>query len=551
MRRAAAVLVSTALAGLGIPSVALAAPAAPTAPTVAADRHPDGGYHPPPIEWGTCASQRMQDAGARCGLLTVPLDYTHPDGAKIKIGVSQIKHKTSDGAFQGIMLVNPGGPGAAGLNLARLGAFVPNGAGDPYDWIGFDPRGVGTSVPSLTCDGDYFPYNRPDYVPTSGGLTRTWLAKAAGYAAACDRVGGALLDHMRTTDWVEDMESIRKAFGARQINFYGFSYGTYLGQVYATLHPDRVRRMVWDGVVNSTDVWYQANLNQDYAFDRNMGIYFDWIAAHDATYHLGTSGAAIEALWYRMLDQSRKAPFAGKIGPDEWTDAFLQAGYYVYGWEDVANAFVSAAAGDYGPVTDLYDGANGAGPGSDNTYAVYNAVQCTDVQWPLRWHTWEVDNWRVYRAAPFETWANAWYNAPCLTWGARAAKTAVDVGSRATPPILLIEETNDAATPWSGAIQARKDFPNSVLIEGVGGTTHAGSLSGVECTDNRIADYLLTGKLDPRVKGKNVSDVKCDPVPAPDPAPALTARMAPPAPTAPASGGLPADLRALITAAAR
>ena len=86
----------------------------------------------------------------------------------------------------------------------------------------------------------------------------------------------------------------------------------------------------------------------------------------------------------------------------------------------------------------------------------------------------------------------------------------------AAPPILLISETYDAATPFPGALQARRLFPNSVLIEGVGGTTHAGSLSGVACTDDRIADYLLTGKLDPRQPG-NASDVTCPPVPPPDP----------------------------------
>ncbi len=554
MRKLTTAVLAAGLMGTSMTAVNAAAGAPTTATATSAATHAPAatGYSPPPIQWGTCASASMRAAGGRCGLLTVPLDYAHPGGTKIKIGVSEIKHKTSDAAYQGIMLVNPGGPGGSGLNLARLGEFVPGGGGDPYDWIGFDPRGVGTSVPNLSCDGDYFPYDRPDYVPFTNTLERTWLKKAAGYAATCDAVGGALLDHMKTTDWVNDMESIRKAFGAKQINYYGFSYGTYLGQVYATLHPDRVRRMVWDGVVNWKDVWYDANLNQDVAFEGNMNRYWAWIAQHDATYHLGTTGAQVKKVWTTLLARTRQAPLDGKIGPDEWTDAFLSAGYYVYGWEDLANAFVAATKGDYGPITEQYDGANGAGPGSDNTYAVYNAVQCTDVQWPTKWRTWERDNWKTYAKAPFETWANAWYNAPCLTWGAKAAKKAVSVSGKHVAPILLIEETHDAATPWSGAIQARASFPKSVLIEGVGGTTHAGSLSGVECTDNRIADYLLTGALDPRKKGKNVSDVKCPPVPAPDPAPtaaaspsARSARVAP----APAATGLPSDLRAVLASA--
>jgi pimeloyl-ACP methyl ester carboxylesterase len=100
---------------------------------------------------GQCPTASQQRAGAECGLLTVPLDYAKPQGTTIQLAVSRIKHKTSDADPQGVMLVNPGGPGGSGLGLSRLGEFVPNGEGDPYDWIGFDKRGVGRSVPSLTC----------------------------------------------------------------------------------------------------------------------------------------------------------------------------------------------------------------------------------------------------------------------------------------------------------------------------------------------------------------------------------------------------------------
>jgi hypothetical protein len=93
----------------------------------------------------------------------------------------------------------------------------------------------------------------------------------------------------------------------------------------------------------------------------------------------------------------------------------------------------------------------------------------------------------------------------------------VKVNGSKAPPILLIEETNDAATPWAGAIEVRKLFRRSVLIEGVGGTTHAGSLSGVGCVDNRIAAYLKTGALPDRTPGNGHSDVQCRPVPPPDP----------------------------------
>ncbi len=146
---------------------------------------------------------------------------------------------------------------------------------------------------------------------------------------------------------------------------------------------------------------------------------------------------------------------------------------------------------------------------------MYSAVQCTDVQWPQSWTKWKIDNWKTYAKAPFETWGNAWFNAPCLYWPAKAHKP-VEVDGRKVPGILLIDETLDAATPFPGSLEVRKRFPNSSLIAEPGGTTHAGTLYGNACVDGQIADYLLTGKLPARKPG-NRADTLCDPLPQPDP----------------------------------
>ncbi|MCA1655896.1 MAG: alpha/beta hydrolase, partial [Pseudonocardiaceae bacterium] len=308
------------------------------------------------------------------------------------------------------------------------------------------------------------------------------------------------------------VESIRKALGAEQINYYGFSYGTYLGQVYGTLHPERLRRVVFDGNVDPNRVWYAANIDQDIAFDRNIKLYFDWVAAHDDVYHLGTTGRQVEALFYQKQAELLREPAGGVIGPDEWTDIFLQAGYYVFGWENIAEAFAGYVHdGDWETLRDLF----GTPPFADNGHAVYLAVSCTDTQWPTNWHRWRTDHWLTFARAPFETWGNAWFNAPCVYWPARAGKP-VEVDGSEVDSALLVNETLDAATPYSGALEVRRLFPNSVLVEGVGGTTHSGSLSGVECTDSLIAAYLKTGALPARLPG-NHSDVRCDPVPRPEP----------------------------------
>jgi len=531
---AAAVLVSSALATASAQARTTGQPGKGSS-----GHHTPGtpAYTPPPIAWGTCPTTSLRNAGAQCGYLTVPLDYADPAGQKIQLYVSRIAHKTSDAAAQGPMLVNPGGPGGSGLSLARLGQFVPNHGGDPYDWIGFDPRGVGRSIPSLSCDPSYFAPGRPAYEP-GPGIKQFWLDKAAGYASDCATAGGALLNHDRTTDWVNDMESIRKALGASQINYYGFSYGTYLGQVYATLHPDRVRRFVLDGVIGASQAWYELNLAQEKQFDPNIDTFFNWVAKNDASYGLGTDGLAVRKIYYDTLADLTAHPQAD-FGPSDWNDVFVGAAYYVFDCDTYAHVLAAAAHGDLAPAKEAY------GAPGDATYATYLAVECTDAAWPS-WKKQEHDAYKIASSAPFLAWNNTWYNAPCLTWAAPSARP-VKVDGKRVPPILMIEETNDAATPFKGALEARRQFPRSVMIEGVGGTTHAGSLSGVACTDDKIADYLLTGNLPKRRPG-NRSDVQCDPVPPPTPTPVTGATAA--APSGASTHDRLGSLRKVITEAA-
>ena len=99
----------------------------------------------------------------------------------------------------------------------------------------------------------------------------------------------------------------------------------------------------------------------------------------------------------------------------------------------------------------------------------------------------------VHRRAPFVTWSNTWYNAPCLTWKAPSHNRLAVTGSSVTSKILLISETRDAATPYYGALVVRHRFPTASLVAGVNGTTHASSLSGVPCVDDTVASYLSTG----------------------------------------------------------
>ncbi len=472
---------------------------------------------PPPVStitWGSCADPELSYLGLQCGSLLVPLDHADPTGPKVRLALSRLRHTGS--TYRGAMLVNPGGPGAAGRTTAAIGDYVPGGVGSSYDWIGFDPRGVAASSPSLRCRRGYFGDDRPSYVPHRAWMTRFWIAKTRNYSAGCADTAAkrTLLRHLTTLDTVLDMESIRQALGATTLNYYGYSYGSYLGQVYATRFPSRVGRFVLDGVVNPGRVWYAANLDQERAFEGNINVYFRYLAAHPHAFKLGHRWRAIRRGYQRELRRLARHPAVrGRLGPDELGDAMLGAAYYVFDWVGIGRAYSALVKHHRGGA--LYARYRRENPADDNAYAVYAAVQCSDVPWADGTRTLR-DARVLNRVAPFQTWANTWFNAPCLSWVApRHARLHVS-GSAVTARMLLINETRDAATPYSGALAVRRLFPRASLVAGLGGTTHASSLSGVPCVDNTVAAYLRSGSVPRRLAGTRADRV-CSRVAPPQP----------------------------------
>jgi pimeloyl-ACP methyl ester carboxylesterase len=319
---------------------------------------------------------------------------------------------------------------------------------------------------------------------------------------------------MTTIDSARDMNAIRVALGVNKVSYFGYSYGTYLGQVFSTLYPTHLKYMVLDSNVDPRRVWYGANLDQDRAFDRNAKIYFRWVAKYNSVYHLGSTESAVSHRYYSDVARLLKHP-KGVLGGDEFADAVELAPYYRSTWILVAKAWNALDVhGKAGQMTGLYKESDS--PGDDNEFAVYNAVQCTDVQWPTSWARWKRDNTRIDKKHPFLTWGNAWFNAPCLYWGASAHRP-VKINGKRTKSLLLIDETLDAATPYPGSLEVRRLYPHSSLIAEPGGTTHADSLSGDRCVDDKIAAYLKNGSR-PARQNWNGPDAMCKPLPDPVPA---------------------------------
>ncbi|MER6783810.1 alpha/beta hydrolase [Streptomyces sp. NPDC000658] len=482
------------------------------------------------VTWKKCATE--DSPTLQCATVKVPLDYARPQGRKITLALSRVPH--AGRKYQGPLLVNPGGPGGSGLSLAGfVASSLPKAVASQYDVIGFDPRGVGESKPALDCKPGHFNPVRPDSVPRTAALEKANLARAKAFAKACGTKYADVLPYINTVNAVRDMDAIRKALGAQKINYFGYSYGTYLGQVYAKLFPTRVRRLVLDSIVDPGGVWYDANISQDYAFDARHKALMAWIAKYDGTYKLGTDPARIEAKWYAMRAELAKKPAGGKVGASELEDTFIPGGYYNGYWPSLAEAF-AAYVNDKNvtPLVKAYEGMAAVDASGDNGYSVYTAVQCRDVSWPRDWNQWRKDNWAVYKKAPLMAWNNAWYNAPCAFWPTKAMKP-VNVANSKLPPVLLFQATNDAATPYQGGVAVHRLLKHSSLVVESGGGNHGITLSGNACLDAYLAKYLTDGTV-PR--GSGVADAVCKKTADPAPTAAAPSALASGQPAAPAPG---------------
>jgi pimeloyl-ACP methyl ester carboxylesterase len=450
------------------------------------------------LSWHPCSGQ---GSPLRCASLQVPLDYGRPDGRKITVALSEVPATAPANKRQGVLLVNPGGPGGSGLSLATFVAqgLEPSVAAE-YDIVGFDTRGVGSSVPSLSCDPSFFARARPDYIPAGSADEQANENRAKTYAADCEKKYGWLLPYMTTADIARDMDSIRTALGQQQISYFAYSYGTYIGQVYATLFPHRVRRMVLDSTVDPQGVWWTDNIQQDYAFEGRMQAFFAWMASYDSVYRLGATAAQVSNSWYTARADLERSPIPGPsgrplIGPDEFDDTFLIGGYDNSYWPGLAAALSAYLHGH--SISQLMSQYDQEGTQNENEFAVYNAVECSDVNWPRNWAKWDTATRQVYATAPFEAWDNAWFNAACAFWPVRGPSKPLQIKGAGLPGILMLQGTLDAATPYAGAQAAHRLLPSARMVVVEGGGNHGQSLADPPnvCVNGYLNRYLATGAL--------------------------------------------------------
>ena len=494
-KTAAIVTVAAAVAAV----CTVPASAAPTSPDSALQAAAANDTGQGTLNWASCNDPATP--ALQCAMLEVPLDYAEPHGQKIKIKVNRLPATAPKAKQQGPILLNPGGPGDSGLWMpAYIAGQMPADVASEYDWIGFDPRGTNASDPHVVCDAHYSDAERPDY-QVSQGTSAAWLEKDARYAADCAANWSWLLPHMTTVDNARDLDSIRRALGVSKISFYGGSWGTSLGSTYGQLYPSHVRRMVLDSIVGPTITWYDHNILQDKEHQRRFEAFAEWTAKADSVYHLGTTPDAVIKNYYAVEQALRTTPVdaspaPGRIGPAEFEDTFYGGGYNFLRWPRMATVLSAyVVKHDTRPLTIAYNRYAAPGP-DDGSFPSYNAVQCTENAWPRDWEFWKKDQAAVNAVAPFYTYNNMWYNAACMFWPYQGNTSGrLPITGKGLPPVLLFQATEDAATPYPGAVAMHKALPSSKLVVQSGGSFHEILFHGDRCLDDTFIAYLRDGTL--------------------------------------------------------
>ena len=254
------------------------------------------GYLAQELTWTECSN------GLQCATIKAPLDYADPGAQAITLALAR-KPATAQPRL-GSLFVNPGGPGSGGRGLAAR--FADDGL-EQYDIVGWDPRGTGESTP-VRCYGDaeVDDYLLLDASPDDSDERAALVKGTAEFANSCWQRSGRLLQHISTIDAVRDLDLMRSLVGDQKLTYYGYSYGTYIGAVYAELFPFNVGRLGLDAAVNITD---SDEVIQAMGFDLALGNFASWCADSDDC-DLGTSADEVLAGITGLLDELDDAPLA-------------------------------------------------------------------------------------------------------------------------------------------------------------------------------------------------------------------------------------------------
>jgi len=471
----------------GSSSVPAATGAAGSGPTTIA------GYYAQKLRWQPC------DQGFQCARLLVPFDYSRPAWRRFSLPV--IKLPASDPAHRiGSLVINPGGPGSSGITYAlNAPKVVSAGVRARFDVVGFDPRGVGSSVPAIQCltgpQLDKFFATSDD--PKTKAQLATIVAQSKLFARGCEQRSGALLPYVGTRNAARDMDVLRAALRDAKLTYLGKSYGTYLGAWYAQLFPSHVRALVLDGAVNPDESVFRTSAVQAQGFEVALRSFTaNCVRLPGCPLGNGTVSAGIARL-QGLLDRTASRPLTSQVAGQPANAAMLLEGvsFALYSksfWKYLRDGLADAFAGNGTVMVLLADSLvqrqqNGQ---YTNLIDAFMAVSCIDRPWPRSLAAWSAAAAAAAKAAPQFGAPNIWGSLPCAYWPAPGA-APVRLRAAGAPPILVVGTTRDPATPFRQAQALARDLKSGILL-GWNGDGHTAYLEGSSCVDTAVDRYLIS-----------------------------------------------------------
>ncbi|MEV6769765.1 alpha/beta hydrolase [Nocardia sp. NPDC051030] len=492
MRTGRAVLMATALA-MTVAGCTSVVDGNPTATAPAGMEQ----FYNQQLKWGSCADYGDDDipAAAECTRVTVPVDYANPGGDTAKIAISRIK---ATGQKIGSLLFNPGGPGVAGLNMVNIADTTK--LAERFDRVGFDPRGTGASLPQIKCmtaaENDAERAEPPrDNSPAGIAGSET---ENKQYADKCvERTGKDFLAHVGTHEVVQDMDVIRAALGDAKLSYVGYSYGTRLGYAYAEKFPDHVRALVLDGALDPQQDPVKESVLQAQSFQKAFDVYAadcaqkpDCPLGTDATQATAKFRALVSPLWDKPVptDDPRGLHYGDAI------TGVQQTLYSNRFWPALTKGLreLTQGRGDVLlALADLYDGRHDDGT-YDNSADAFNAIRCVDDPAITDRAVAAKQDSEYRRVAPFLDDGHGSDAAPlelCAIWPVPNTSTPHRLSIQGLPKTVVISTTEDPATPYQAGVDLADQLGAALIT--YKGTRHTVSLSGVECVDNPVIDYLI------------------------------------------------------------
>ncbi|MFY9207515.1 MAG: alpha/beta hydrolase [Candidatus Nanopelagicales bacterium] len=448
------------------------------------------------VDWRNCGD-------ADCTTFEVPLDYDDPQGQRVELSMTKVRAR---GESIGSLFVNPGGPGGSAFEYAKAADFiVSDQIRDVFDVVGVDPRGVGQSdtIRCLT-DEQIDAQIAADSTPDTD-LEESRLILDAGFIGqACKNKDNPLIAHMSTVEVAKDMDIARALVGDPVMNLLGKSYGTAIGTTYIQLFPDRVGRMVLDGVLPTNLNQLEVTKGQAEEFEVLLRYFVEDCLEQSDCPLTGSVDQGVQQIQQFLKDLDFN-PLVGENQREltEGLATFAIVSYLYfprYDFPDLRAGLNAAMSnGDPNPLLKLLDQRISRAPDghyTDNSSDSFYAVSCLDL--PVTQSIDEIRDFVNELAISAPTFGEAigWGVLACKDWP-YSSDQRIEVTPNISAPVMLVATENDPATPVQWAEQVAKQMENAELVIWQGGYNHTAYLEDSECVTDRVNAYLLEGAISP------------------------------------------------------